>query len=205
MRRVALLATFAVLLPVAAVAAPATRTYTVSVDHHTVNEASFTSRAAIVRMTGRTNKLSGAAKINLNDLAHASGSVSVDLTSLDTGIEMRNGHMRNYLETDKFPEATYSFTGIKVPGNKLAPGQLTDGTATGSIKIHGVTKPLNAPMELTFIPQSDPKYREGDWMHFYSQFKIKISDFGINLPAPVLGPKVSNDLTIEIDGMAKGE
>ena len=193
----------AVLSAGAAVAAP--RQYTVTEDHHTVSEASFTSRAAIVRMVGRTAKTGGGATIDINNVKASHGEVTVDLTSVDTGISMRNEHMRKYLETDKFPTATFKFTSISVPGNKLQPGKLTDGKATGTITIHGVAVPLTAPIQLTYLPQEDPKYRPGDWIHFYSQFKTHVKDFKIDLPAPVLGPKVSNDLTIEIDGMAKGE
>ena len=68
-----------------------------------------------------------------------------------------------------------------------------------------MTKPLQAPIELTYLPQQDAKYRPGDWVHFYSQFKIKVADFGIQIPGPMIGQKLANDLTIEIDGMAKGK
>jgi polyisoprenoid-binding protein YceI len=204
MRRFALVAILAIFSAQAAGAAPATRDFKITPDHHTVSEASFTSRALIVRMTGRTNNLSGNAKINLQDLIHAAGTVNVDLLTLDTGISKRNEHMRGFLETGKFPQAIFKFTRIDVAGNKLEPGKLVEGKATGTITIHGVTRPLVAPIELTYLPQSDPKYRQGDWLHFYSQFKTHVSDFDIALPKPIIGPKVSNDLTIEIDGMAEG-
>lgn len=208
MNRVALtLALAALFAPIstAAVAAPAARSFVVTPDHHTVAEASFTSRAAIVRMVGRTSKIDGNATIDLADVAHSSGTVNVDLPSLDTGIAMRNHHMQGFLESDKFPKATFKFTHIEVPGNKLAPGKLVTGTATGTITIHGVSQTLSAPIELTYLPQEDAKYRAGDWIHFYSQFHTKVSDYKIALPAPLLGNKVSNDLVIEIDGMAKGQ
>ena len=202
MRPIALLAAAATVL----VASPAfARDFVVSEDKHTVNDASFTSRAAIVRMIGRTNKLSGQASIQLADMAKSAGTVNVDLLTLDTGINLRNEHMRNFLETTKYPQATYKFTSIKLDGNKLEPGKLVTGTATGTITIHGVTRPLQAPIELTYLPQQDPKYRPGDWVHFYSQFKIQVADFGIQIPGPMIGQKLANDLTIEIDGMAKGK
>ena len=206
MRRVALLAlTASFLATPAAVAAPGAIDFVVTEDKHTVNDASFTSRAAIVRMIGRTNKISGDAHMLLSDMAKSSGTVNVDLTSVDTGISMRNQHMRGFLETDKFPQAIFTFTGIKLDGNKLEAGKLVVGTATGAITIHGVTKALSTPIELTYLPQGDPKYRAGDWIHFYSQFKTKVSDFNIALPLPMIGQKLANDLTIEIDGMARAK
>lgn len=202
MRPIALLTAAATVL----VASPAfARDFVVSEDKHTVNDASFTSRAAIVRMIGRTSKLTGSANIQLADMAKSAGTVNVDLLTLDTGISLRNEHMRNFLETTKYPQAVYKFTSIKLDGNKLEPGKLVTGTATGTITIHGVTRSLQAPIELTYLPQQDAKYRPGDWVHFYSQFKIQVADFGIQIPGPMIGQKLANDLTIEIDGMAKGK
>jgi polyisoprenoid-binding protein YceI len=200
LRTLAFLTTSAIVL-----AAPSAfaRDFVVSEDKHTINDASFTSRAAIVRMIGRTSKLSGQANIQLQDMARSAGTVNVDLLTLDTGINLRNEHMRNFLETAKYPQAVYKFTSIKLDGNKLEPGKLVAGTATGSITIHGVTRPLVAPIELTYLPEQDAKYRPGDWVHFYSQFKIKVADFDIKIPGPMIGQKLANDLTIEIDGMAR--
>jgi polyisoprenoid-binding protein YceI len=200
MRSIALFTAAVVLAAAPAIAAP--RTFNVEMDKHTVNDVTFTSRAAIVRMIGRTDKISGQAKFDLNDVAKATGKVAVDMLSVDTGIPLRNEHMRNFIETDKFPEAYFTFTSIKVPGNKLEANKLVSGTANGFLTIHGVTRSLEAPIELTYLPEQDAKYRPGDWIHFYSKFTAKVADHGIKLP-PVMGPKVANELAFEIDGMAK--
>src|SRR4051812_35044995 len=104
MRRSAILAFAATLLFAPSALA---RDFVVSEDKHTVNDASFTSRAAIVRMIGRTAKLSGQANIDLQNVAKSGGTVNVDLLTLDTGISLRNEHMRKMLETDKYPQAIY--------------------------------------------------------------------------------------------------
>lgn len=197
----ALLAAAFVAAGAPALAAP--RAYAIDADKHSPNEASFTSKAAIVKFTGRTPKVTGEAKLDPQDVAKAAGAVTVDLASLDTGIELRNEHMRGKLESDKFPTATFKFTAIKVPGNKLAANTPVLGTATGTMTLHGVTRPLTAPVELTHLPETDAKYRPGDWVHLSSTFKIKMTDYGIALPAGVLGVKVADELDIAIDGMAK--
>lgn len=186
---------------VPALAAPVT--YAVEQDMHSANEASFTSKAAIVKFMGRTGKISGEAKLDPADVAKASGRVVVDLNSLDTGIELRNEHMRGTLESAKFPQAVFTFKEVKVPGNKLVPNQVVTGTAKGTMTIHGVTKNLTAPVEMTLLPEEDPKYRAGNWVHVASKFRIKMTDYGMTLPKGVLGIKVADDLDIAIDGMAK--
>ena len=199
----ALLATALVAVAAPALASP--RTYAIDVDKHSPNEASFTSKAAIVKFTGRTPKVTGETKLDPQDVAKAAGAVTVDLSTLDTGIEMRNDHMRGTLEAAKYPTATFKFTSIKVPGNKLKPNAPVAGTAVGTMTLHGVTRPLTAPVELTLLPEQDAKYRPGDWVHVASTFKIKMTDYGITLPASVLGVKVADELDIAIDGMAKAQ
>lgn len=193
----------AALVAVAAPALAAPRTYAIDADMHSPNEASFTSKAAIVKFTGRTPRVTGSTSLDPADVAKAAGSVVVDLNSLDTGISLRNDHMRGTLESAKYPTATFKFSGIKVPGNRLKPNAAVAGIATGTMTIHGVTRPLSAPVELTLLPEQDAKYRAGDWVHVSSTFRIKMTDYGITLPPSVLGVKVADDLEIAVDGMAK--
>jgi polyisoprenoid-binding protein YceI len=203
-RSIASLAAAALVL-VAAPAIAAPRTFAIEADKHNINEASFTSKAAIVKFVGRTPNVSGEAKLDPTDVAKAAGTVSVDLNSLDTGISMRNEHMRGTLESAKYPAATFKFTTIKVTGNKLAPNQPAEGTATGTMTLHGVTKPLTVPVTLTLIPETDAKYRAGDWVHVESSFKIKMTEYGITMPPSVLGVKVADDQEINVDVMAKAK
>jgi polyisoprenoid-binding protein YceI len=197
------LAAAGLLLWASAPALAVSTTYAVEQDMHSANEASFTSKAAIVKFMGRTPKISGEAKLDPADVAKAPGRVVVDLNSLDTGIALRNEHMRGTLESAKFPQAVFTFKELYVPGNKLLPNQAISGNAKGTMTIHGVTKTLTAPVELTLLPEQDPNYRAGNWVHVASQFRIKMTDYGITLPKGVLGIKVADELDIAIDGMAR--
>ncbi len=72
---------------------------------------SFTSDAPIELIVGKTNKITG--KISVDETLDLSkpftATFDVDLASIDTGIELRNEHMRdNFLETKKFPKATFT-------------------------------------------------------------------------------------------------
>jgi polyisoprenoid-binding protein YceI len=62
------------------------------------------------------------------------------LTNLKTGIGLRDKHLRGYLETDKYPNAT-----LVVDKSKLTlpeDNKTSRGSATGQFTLHGVTKPL---------------------------------------------------------------
>jgi polyisoprenoid-binding protein YceI len=178
------------------------RVFAVAEDKHSLNEVVFTSKASIVRFTGRTSKISGEATINVKDASKASGNVKVDLASLDTGISLRNEHMRGVLETDKYPAATFTFKGIQLANKILTPNAPLSGTARGQLTLHGVTRTMTAPVELTYLPEQDANYRPGDWVHVNARFKIKMSDYGIQLPKPVLGVKVADEIELDVDGMA---
>lgn len=199
------LAAMIVVAPAAIAAAPAIRTFVVSEDMHTPNEASFTSKAAIVKFTGRTNKVTGQTVIPIEDVAKATGAIKVDVASLDTGIGLRNEHMRGTIEAEKYPVATFQLTKLTVPGNRLKPNAPVAGTVTGQMTLHGVTRTLTAPVELVYLPEQDANYRPGDWVQITSSFKLKLSDYKIPLPKPVMGVKVADELAIDFTSMAKAQ
>ena len=92
---------------------------------------------------------------------HISGTFTVDLTKLDTGIDLRNRHMKEkYLEVDKYPIATMRLEPIKIGANKFK----------GHLKLHGKELPVNG----TVLKSSKDELR--------ATFSIKITDFGIEKP-----------------------
>lgn len=181
------------------------RTFKVMDDSHTLNEVSFTSKASVVRIVGRTRAVEGFSEIDINNPSKtAKGEISVDLTTLDTGIKLRNEHMIDLIQAKKYPKATFKVKELNAP--KLVANTPVEGTATGDFSLHGVTKTITVPLVLHYLPEDpeNPEYRPGDWVSFSSNFNILLSDYGIPLPKPMFGVKVANDLEIQIDGMAKG-
>lgn len=57
---------------------------------------------------------------------------TIDASSIDTGIEKRDNHLRSadFFEVEKFPNIVFEMT------------DSTDDTITGDLTIHGVTKPV---------------------------------------------------------------
>ncbi|HEY9857177.1 MAG TPA: YceI family protein [Stenomitos sp.] len=179
------------------------RPFKVAPDVHTLNEATFTSKALIVKMTGHTSKVDGEGEIDLdNPSKNPKGVVTIDVSSFDTGISLRNEHMRGMIEADKYPTATFKLKALKAP--KLVANGAVDGTVTGDLTFHGVTRTITAPVNLVYLPEQDKNYRPGDWVSVSTNFKIKLTDYGIKLPAGLLGVKVADELAIELEGMAKG-
>ena len=110
--------------------------------------------------------------------------IVVPLTKLDTGIELRNKHMREkYLETGKFPNAelVVSKSALKYPS-------VGSGEVTGQLKLHGETKPVKV--------KYDAK-KSGNGYAVAGSFRINIKDFGIEQPS-YMGLTVKPEVDIAV-------
>ena len=183
----------------------AARTYNVTSDGK--NYAMFTSEATLETIHGRTTGVTGSIAADPANVADSKVDVAIDLASLDTGINMRNEHMRNrFLQIEKFPTATFKSVSITGP-KTVAPSAPTEVSVTGDLTIHGVTKRVTAPARIVLIPESEltkSSRGPGDWIHATTEFAIKLSDFGIDVPQ-TLGMKLSNDVRLKLDLFANAK
>src|SRR6476660_2844178 len=96
-----------------------------------------------------TKKVSGSISADPANLPASSVALTVDTASLDSGMKMRDDDMREtYLETKKYPTATFKSTNISGPAS-LAPGQSADLKVAGDFTLHGVTRRIVVPVRVT--------------------------------------------------------
>ena len=117
------------------------------------------------------------------------GSLAVDLRMLDTGIALRNNHMReNYLEVDKgagFDKAVLSDIELKGVNGDAPEGK---GSFTGMLMLHGVKKSVGGPIELR---------KAGAGLRVKASFPVNLPDY--NIPEPrYLGVGVKNTVQVEV-------
>lgn len=111
--------------------------------------------------------------------------VTVSLKDLETGIELRDRHMREkYLEVDKHPDATLTvpLDAVKWPDD----GKTSEGEAKGTFAVHGKSK------EITF------KYKVTNAQGTYAvegEAPINFKDFEVNVPS-YMGITVKPDITV---------
>jgi polyisoprenoid-binding protein YceI len=156
------------------------------------NVVQFVSEATLERIVGRTHDIQGSVDLNMADVAATTkGTFAVDLRTIDTGINLRNQHMReNHLETDKYPEATFTLHRIlSANRTELLPGEAVSVVAEGDFNIHGVAKVYQIPLTLTYIPASsspEPGQRlhggTGDLVNVTAEWSVKLVDHAINRP-----------------------
>ncbi len=158
------------------------------IDKDRNNMVKFVSDAPIEDFEGVTDKIDGYIYWEGDDLIEKSTVyLEVDLNSLDTGIGLRNRHMReNYLETDKYP-LTY-FQGKIISASEDSPGNYSV-QVEGKIFIHGKEKNLNVKGTLT---------RDGNGYHIQTNFIVKLSDFEIEIPS-IMFYKIDEDMDMQLD------
>lgn len=142
------------------------------VDSTLDNSVIFYAGSTLGNFEGKTDNITGNISWQDDDtLGNGKVRLEVDLRTLDTGIGLRNSHMRDkYLETSQYPMAVFE--------GKLTEWQRIDQTssqvtASGLLKIHGVEKPLSA---VATVQQTDSIYR------ITTNFELNISDFKIHQP-----------------------
>jgi polyisoprenoid-binding protein YceI len=136
----------------------------------------------------KTKNLSGDVAPAADQQGAVRGALKVELQTLETGIGIRDRHMRNnYLEVEKGPAfATATIEDIRI--EKMAGKTVF----SGMLSLHGQKKKVTGAAELQ---QKDGSIR------VQAQFPVKVSEFEI--PAPTyLGVGVRDEIQIKVSMMA---
>jgi polyisoprenoid-binding protein YceI len=159
------------------------------------SEVGFSVRHMMVsKVRGRFNTFSGQV-VTAADPTKSSVTAEIDLSSINTGQEQRDAHIRSadFFEVETYPTMTYKSTGIRVDdGEYILDGDLT---------LKGVTKSVPLRLEIQgFGPDAYGGYRGG----FTATGEINRSDFNVAFNAPlqnggvVVSEKVQLHLEIEL-------
>jgi polyisoprenoid-binding protein YceI len=126
--------------------------------------------------------------------AHSSVRASVDINTLSTGDEQRDGHLKSadFFEAAKYPDMTFQSTSVKRKGDG-------EYEVLGDLTIHGVTKPVVFAVEGPSAPGKDPwgNTRIG----ITATTKINRKDFGLawNSALETGGVLVGEEVLLTVD------
>jgi len=137
---------------------------------------------------GAFTKVTGSAKYDPTDPAKTSLDATIEATSVDTRVEMRDNDLRsaNFLDVQKHPTITFHSKQTKAAG----PGKLQ---ITGDLTIHGVTKEVVLDIDGPSAAVKDPWGNQR--IGASATTKISRKDFGVNGAPGVVG----DEITITID------
>ncbi len=156
------------------------------------NQVIFFSKAPMESFEGKTDRISGTLTV---DPARLSGKVTctfqVDMASLETGIGLRDRHMRdNHLDTKEFPEATFEGGTLEeVSASALAVGVPVTLDLVGEFTLHGVTREITVATEATL--------NEEGGIEVVGRFTVNLKDYDIKRPG-FLMMKLSEDQDVEV-------
>ena len=173
-----------------------------------LSTASYTSDADLETISGTSVQVSGTIATDLKDPSKTSGSFTIPVTSLLSGVPMRDEHMagKDWLNAAEFPNITFAIKSLKLKGDNkaLTAGSSVQADATGEFTLHGVTKTITIPVRASYreIAAGQVYGLEGNILRIETTFGIKLSDYGVNIPAG-LTAKVANELTLTVKATAK--
>jgi polyisoprenoid-binding protein YceI len=137
----------------------------------------------------KTTAVSGSVTASTSGSPALEGTFAVDLRTLDTGIGLRNEHLRkNYLEVDKgtgYDQAVLSEIELKGLNPDAPEGK---GSFSGSLTLHGMKKAVAGPVDVR---------RAGASLRMKASFPVSLSDYGIPEPR-YLGIGVRNTVQVEV-------
>ena len=145
----------------------------------------------ISTVRGEFRKVSGSASYDSADPGKTSLEATIDATTVDTRVDMRDNDLRsaNFLDVEKYPTITFKSKRAESAGsNKLK--------ITGDLTIHGVTREVALDVDGPTPPVKDPKGN----LHMGASATTKINrrDFGVNGAPAMAGDEISITIDAEL-------
>ena len=187
----ALVTALALTAGAAAQAGSSSTTWKIDPNH---SSAQFSVRhLGVSTVRGAFTKVSGSANYDPGDLSKDTLEATIDATSVDTRVEMRDNDLRspNFLDAQKYPTITFQSKKVEAAGE----GKLK---VTGDLTIHGVTKEVVLDVDGPTPAIKDPMGPGRLRMGASATTKINRQDFGVSgLPA-VVGDEITITLDVEM-------
>ncbi len=131
---------------------------------------------------GRFNDYGGTIAIDEADLAKSAFEININPTSVDTANKKRDEHLQapDYLNAKEYPAITFKSTAVKkVSDTKLE--------VTGDLTLHGVTKSIIVPIEIT----GKGEFPKGNGrLGIEATFSVKLTDYKIQGAPGVVGDEI---------------
>ena len=145
---------------------------------------------------GRFKDFEGTVRYDDKDVTKSSVEFTAKATSIDTGVEARDKHLRtaDFFEVEKYPTLSFKSTRVERKGNDAY-------VLHGDLTLKGVTKPVQLPFRVAGAIK-DP--RGNTRFGVAAQTKVNRRDFGINFGGAMdggglsIGDEVNITLHLEV-------
>ena len=150
---------------------------------------------------GKSTELQGHFQIDKNML---SGVAVFDLSSLETGMALRDRHMKEkYLEVEKFKTATLILNPLDLGGSTFK--DLQDVKFSGKLNLHGVQNPVEGVAKIKMhVDSGNLSLTNMSSMSVDADFSVNTNDYKISTPS-FAGLTVAEEVKIKVKFEAKLE
>src|SRR6185369_1600654 len=126
------------------------------------------------------------------DITKSSVSVVIKATSVDTGIEGRDRHLRtaDFFDVEKYPEITFKSERIEKKGKSFI--------AHGPLTMHGVTRQIALPFNVTGTIKN-PASNSVSAIGYSARMVLNRREYGINYSRKDNATFVGDNITVELD------
>jgi len=166
----------------------------------------FRTTAPLEDVVGSTNQIKGKVAVDPTDVRKKGmeGRIEIDTRTFKTGLGLRDQHLAKTLKAADNPSAVFKLTGIKSGPKSLEPDKPSDFVLTGTLQIAGVTKNVEVPAQIAYLPKKEvtAKFRPGNHLRIKSDFDVTLSDYGIDRAGPILEMQVGETAHVSLSILA---
>jgi len=146
----------------------------------------------ISTVKGEFGKTSGTVTLDDKDITKSSVEATIDVSTINTRIPDRDGHLKSpdFFDVAKYPTITFKSTKVEKAGDGLK--------VTGNLTVKNVTKPVTLDV---VGPTAEIKGMRGETRRgLTARTRINRQEFGLTWSKLVeAGPVVGDEVSIEID------
>jgi len=166
------------------------------------NQIQFVSDAPMEKIHGTASDISGEIKLNPTNLEKTTGRIVVGVASMETGIKKRDEHLhsKDWMDVKQFEKIVFEVKALEGVLVKATPAKADiQATAVGDFTLHGVTKEVKIPVEMTYLLASEKtkKRAPGDFFVVKGAFKIALKDFDIAGARGMVGSRVGTEIDLD--------
>ena len=139
------------------------------------------------RVTGKFTDYEVELVYDRKDPTESSVAVRIEATSIDTGIDQRDQHLRSadFFDVENYPAITFASSHVESREGGLE--------VTGVLSMHGVEKSLTVPFTVTDFLDGDT-----DWTSFSARFSLDRREFGISWSHSEIPFFVGDEVTVDL-------
>lgn len=148
---------------------------------------SFDASATMGKFSGRAQRFGGWADVgDTTTFAGTRGEIHVDAASFGTGVALRNRHLRDEMETERYPFIRFVLDRVTPSDRASDRGRAV--TLHGRLTIKAATREVEIPATVV---------RDGGAIVVDGQLPVKFTEYGMRPPTRLGGAtRVRDDLTL---------